>query len=170
MNNKVDEKSKWIKNLNLGKDKVEFKNYNNKKYFKKIGEIVLDNETKNDGSKKRKTLIKLDFIIEKEEYSSNENEWIYILTINGEIVKIGGTGNGLRMRMGSYLCGHHTEDRGKSGKCSGTNAYIYNTLYNELKTKNILIEMYGYLLPKEELKKDIFGENKILPYSIKKFS
>lgn len=64
---------------------------------------------------------------------SNKFEWIYIFTINDHIVKIEGTRTCLKDRCISYLCGHHTTDRGKSGKCSGTNAYIYNTFYFYLK-------------------------------------
>ena len=52
---------------------------------------------------------------------------IYIFTINNYIVKIGGTRNGLKDRTNSYLCGHYILERGKSGKCSITNAFIYNT-------------------------------------------
>lgn len=155
-----EEISKWVKNLNLNEDGVHFKNYNNKKYFKEIGKIILDDETTYNGSKKRKTLIKLETMIEEKEYSSDKNEWIYILTINGEIVKIGGTANGLKKRMASYLCGHHTQDRGRSGKCSVTNAYVYNTLYHHLKIKNNIIKMYGYLLPKKEIKINVLGKNK----------
>jgi hypothetical protein len=47
--------------------------------------------------------------------------------MNGYIIKIGGTRTGLKERCGSYLCGHHIEERDKSGDCSKTNAYIYNT-------------------------------------------
>ena len=47
--------------------------------------------------------------------------------MNDYIIKIGGTRTGLKERCGSYLCGHHVEERDKSGDCSKTNAYIYNT-------------------------------------------
>ena len=60
------------------------------------------------------------------------------------IVKIGGTRTGLKGRVSSYLCGHHIEERGKSGDCSKTNGFIYNTMefYLNLGCK---IKMYGYL-------------------------
>jgi hypothetical protein len=78
------------------------------------------------------------------------------------IVKIGGTRTGLKGRVSSYLCGHHIKERGKSGDCSKTNGYIYNTLefYLKLGSK---IQMYGYELPKTEFTIEIFGkERKII--------
>jgi len=79
------------------------------------------------------------------------------VVINDMIVKIGGTRTGLKGRVASYLCGHHIEERGKSGNCSKTNAFIYNTLvfYLNLGCK---IQMYGYELPKTEITIEIFGK------------
>ena len=58
---------------------------------------------------------------------TKKNEWLYLLVINNRIVKIGGTRTGIKGRIISYLCGHHIEERGKSGDCSKTNGFIYNT-------------------------------------------
>lgn len=71
------------------------------------------------------------------------------------IVKIGGTRTGLKGRAVSYLCGHHIEERGKSGDCSKTNGFIYNTFefYLNLGCK---IQMCGYELPKTEITIEIF--------------
>jgi len=73
------------------------------------------------------------------------------------IVKIGGTRTGLKGRIASYICGHHIEERGKSGDCSKTNGFIYNTFefYLNLGCK---IQMYGYELPKTEITIEIFGK------------
>jgi hypothetical protein len=119
---------------------------------------VLDNEfftteTK-QGQKKRNTLIQFIPKISNEEFNK-KNEWLYLLIINGRIVKIGGTRTGLKGRVVSYLCGHHIEERGKSGDCSKTNGFIYNTFefYLQLGCK---IEMYGYKLPKTQITIEIF--------------
>lgn len=144
---------KWVKPINLN-DGIRMDDFNRRDYFKLVAEIVPDQDQKNE-KKQRNTLIKFDPRISKEEYS-RKTEWIYIFTINNEIVKIGGTRNGIRDRCGSYLCGHHVKERGNSGKCSVTNAFIYNTFefYLALECK---IEMYGYELPQTKIEVNVFG-------------
>ena len=80
-----------------------------------------------------------------------------MFVMNDRIIKIGGTRTGLQNRAASYLCGHHVGDRGKSGDCSKTNGYIYNTFefYIKLGCK---IEMYGYELPVDTKEIDFFGK------------
>ena len=80
--------------------------------------------------------------------------------MNNRIIKIGGTRNGLKSRCSSYLCGHHTVERGKSGKCSVTNAKVYNTFEFYLNhIENVNLELYGYQLPVSTKNYDIWGEN-----------
>jgi hypothetical protein len=154
---------KWIKLIRLNKT-INFDSYNRKEYFKPIANIILDNEIfingKKNGIKKRNTLIKFEPIISQKEFDK-KTEWLYIFLIDNHIVKIGGTRTGLKGRISSYLCGHHVEERGKSGDCSKTNGFIYNTFvfYLGLGCK---IEMYGYELPKKEFEIDIFGEKTIV--------
>jgi hypothetical protein len=155
---------KWIKLIPINKT-IPFDKYNRKDYFIPIADIVLDNEVftsgKKEGSKKRNTLIQFVPKISIENFNK-KTEWLYLLVINGMIVKIGGTRTGIKGRVISYLCGHHIEERGKSGDCSKTNGFIYNTIefYLNLGCK---IEMYGYELPKTDFTIDIFGkETKII--------
>ena len=150
---------KWIKLIPVNKT-TPFEEYIRKDYFIPIADIVLDNEIftsgKKQGLKKRNTLIQFIPTIPIESFNK-KNEWLYLLVINGMIVKIGGTRTGLKGRVASYLCGHHIEERGKSGDCSKTNGFIYNTFefYLNLGCK---IEMYGYELPKTELTIEIFDK------------
>lgn len=150
---------KWIKQIPINKT-VSFEDYNRKEYFIPIADIILDNEVfpsgKKQGAKKRNTLIQFVPKISDEDFNK-KSEWLYLLVINGRIVKIGGTRTGLKGRVASYLCGHHIEERGKSGDCSKTNGFIYNTFefYLSLGCK---IEMYGYELPKTEFTIEIFGK------------
>ena len=155
---------KWIKLIPINKT-IPFDKYNRKDYFIPIADIVLDNEVftsgKKEGSKKRNTLIQFVPKISIENFNK-KTEWLYLLVINGMIVKIGGTRTGIKGRVISYLCGHHIEERGKSGDCSKTNGFIYNTIefYLNLGCK---IEMYGYELPKTDFTIKIFGkETKII--------
>jgi hypothetical protein len=105
-------------------------------------------------------MIKFNPIISSEDFNK-KTEWLYLLVINNRIVKIGGTRTGLKGRVSSYLCGHHIEERGKSGDCSKTNGFIYNTFefYLSLGCK---IEMYGYELPKTEFTIEIFGKEHVI--------
>ena len=150
---------KWIKLIPQDQT-IPFEEYNRKEHFIPIVDIVLDSEIctsgKKQGTKKRNTLIQFVPKISDKDFTK-KSEWLYLMVINDRIVKIGGTRTGLKGRIGSYLCGHHIEERGKSGDCSKTNGFIYNTFvfYLNLGCK---IQMYGYELPKTEITIEIFGK------------
>jgi len=146
---------KWIKLIPLNKT-ILFDEYNHKNLFKLVANVELDNAMKSNGTKQRNTLIQFSPVISNEEFKEKTTEWIYIFTINGRIVKIGGTRTGLKGRIGSYLCGHHVEERGKSGDCSKTNGYIYNTFVFYLNA-GCEIKMYAFSLPNIEVEVDILG-------------
>ncbi len=149
---------KWIKQLIL-EDELELEEFIFSVQFIKVADIVLDNETKKNGEQKRNTVIRFTPTISKKLWEFND-EWIYIMTMNNRIIKIGGTRNGLKSRCSSYLCGHHTVERGKSGKCSVTNAKVYNTFEFYLNhIENVNLELYGYQLPVSTKNYDIWGEN-----------
>ena len=144
---------KWIKQIPFNKT-VSIEKYNNKEHFKLIAEIVLDIEEKN-GKKQRNTVIRFVPKIEKNEFEK-KTEWLYLFLINGRIVKIGGTRTGIKGRISSYLCGHHILERGKTGDCSKTNGFIYNTFEFYL-LSGCKIEMYGYELPIKQYEIEILG-------------
>jgi hypothetical protein len=152
---------KWIK-LITKNETVDFDLYNRKNYFIPIANIVLDKEVytqgKNIGTKKRNTLIQFVPTISNELFAK-KTEWIYLFLINNRIVKLGGTRTGLKGRVASYLCGHHVEERNKSGDCSKTNGFIYNTFEFYLQL-GCQIQMYAYELPNTEINVEIFGEEK----------
>jgi len=151
-----DDKTKdWIKLISINST-ISFDKYTRKDKFIQVANIVLDDENKSNGSKKRNTLIRFIPTISKKDFDE-DIEWIYIFTINQRIVKIGGTRTGLKGRVGSYLCGHHIAERGKSGDCSKTNAYIYNTFVFYAKL-GCMIDMYAYKLPKSEKEIELFGK------------
>lgn len=146
--------NKWIKQIELDRE-LSLKDYRLTTMFKKIAYLDIDNEYKNNGVKKRNTTIK--FVPQDNNEWTNKNEWIYMFTIDDKIVKIGGTRTGLKQRAASYLCGHYTLERGKSGKCSVTNAYIYNTFDFYLRN-DYNIDMYGYMIPKCQIPLYIIDE------------
>ena len=155
------EYKKWVKLLPTN-NTILFDDYDQKEFFVHVADIVLDDEIYVDGKKKsdkkRKTVIQFVPTINAEDFKA-KNEWLYLLVVNDRIVKIGGTRVGLKGRVNSYLCGHHIQERGKSGDCSKTNAFIYNTLdfYLQLGCN---IKMYGYKLPKTEFEVTIINKTK----------
>jgi len=134
----------WIKLIPYDKT-YDFHTYLRKDEFIYVANIILDEELDKNNSKKRNTLIQFIPQIDKNIYE-DKTEWIYIFLINERIVKIGGTRTGLKGRVSSYLCGHHIKERGKSGDCSKTNGYIYNTFYFYL-LNNANIKMYAFQIP-----------------------
>ena len=155
---------KWVKLIPLCKT-ILYSEYDKQSLFTKVANVSLDNEIarhgKNSGYKKRKTVIQFLPTIPAYEFDSNTSQWLYIFVINNRIVKIGGTRTGLKARCLSYLCGHHILERGNSGHCSNTNAYIYNTFEFYLGAGSA-IEMYAYKVPQEAVNVEIFGK----PHSI----
>ena len=149
---------KWIKCINTDST-ILINEYTRNDLFSRVASITLDTEVYASGpkiqTKKRNTLIKFNPIIKTAEFNQNA-EWIYIITINNRIVKLGGTRTGLKQRAASYLCGHHTTERGKSGDCSKTNGYVYNTLLFYL-TLGCEVSLYGYKLPVVHSSIDIFN-------------
>jgi hypothetical protein len=150
---------KWIKLISTDKT-VPFEEYNRKDYFIPIADIVLDDEIftsgPKDGTKKRNTLIQFVPKISNEDFNK-KTEWIYLFLMNDRIIKVGGTRTGLKGRIASYLCGHHIEERGKSGDCSKTNGFIYNTFAFYLNL-GCTVKMYGYEIPRTEIIIEIFGK------------
>ena len=144
----------WIKLIPIDKT-VLFDTYPRKNYFKHLMNIELD---KTDH---RNTLIQFIPIQGVEEDILKKTEWIYIFLINGRIVKIGGTRTGIKGRIRSYLCGHHIRERGKSGDCSKTNGFVYNTFEFYLQ-QGCSIQMYGYELPNIEVSIELFNISKII--------
>lgn len=118
--------SKYIKSVDK-ENVIHFDKYIHKDEFSLVANILIDNDMKQDNKKARQTVIKFDPVIDKKNWNK-KSEYLYIIVINDYIVKIGGTRDGLKQRTGSYLCGHYTSQRGKSGKASVTNMFIYNTL------------------------------------------
>ena len=144
----------WIKLIPIA-EAAEWSSYPQKDQFKLVANVVVDNDKKPNGAKSRQTVIKVEPVIPLPEFKQKD-EWLYIFTINDRIVKIGGSRTGLADRFASYLCGHHIPEREKSGDCSKTNGFVYNTFdfYLNVGAK---IQMYGMRIPRAEMTVDILG-------------
>jgi hypothetical protein len=77
----------WVKEITY-KNNSMLKRYSRKKDFIKVADIVLDKELCKK-KKKRKTLIQFKTTINKKLFAEKK-EWLYIFTLNNEILKIGG--------------------------------------------------------------------------------
>jgi hypothetical protein len=158
---------RWIENLPFD-SMVNISNYEKKEYFKKVADIVPDNDVtaggKKKGEKKRQTLIKFVPTISESEFKKTA-EWIYTFTVNGKMVKFGGTRVGLDGRAKSYLTGHLIKERGKNESSSSTNYRIYNTFEFYLKL-GCVIEMFAYEIEPQFVVTDILGEKQKVPISV----
>lgn len=143
--------STWIKQVETAKE-LKLCDFVLAANFKHVANIIRTPE-----GVRRKTVITFDPVVLSGEWDDG-GQWIYMFTIDGFIVKIGGTRTGLKDRTGSYLCGHHTIDRGKSGKCSVTNAYLYNTLDYYVE-KGCVVQMHGFKIPQSVVTISVWGKD-----------
>ena len=138
----------WTKVINLDKELL-LENFSLSAKFGHVANIVAN------ASPSRQTVIEFSPTVADAVWKQ-KTEWIYIFTIDKRVVKIGGTRDGLYGRQSSYMCGHHTSDRGKSGKCSVTNAHLYNTFDHYIRAGHV-VEMWACEIPAVEATVDIWG-------------
>lgn len=147
-------REKWAKNLSIANE-LSIDDFN-----KECNDVFCKEATIQLDPSERQTVIEA-IPLDKTEWNKN-CEKIYIITKNKKILKIGGTRNGMKERFGSYLCGHHVCERGKSGKMSVTNAHLYHTIEKDLLETECEWEFYTWALPVIDCTVDILGtETKI---------
>ena len=144
-----------------------------------VAECVLNTEEnfpgqkKKDGSlKKQRELYKpgeedykgkkVDYIKVSEEWTDKENEWLYLITYNKRIVKIGMTISSLEDRYKSYSCG--TTRAMEKGSCSTTNFIITECNFNAVR-KGMKVEILGIKCPFEKKEIIRYGVTKICKMS-----
>lgn len=134
-------REKWAKHIPVSTLQLHASTFNDATggHFMHIGNIVLDQ------SPKRSSVITV-APVDKALWKA-EHEIIYLFVRDGYIVKIGGTRNGMKKRWTSYLCGHHVQERGKSGKMSVTNAYLYHTIEKDLLETENKWSLWTWQLP-----------------------
>jgi hypothetical protein len=153
-----ESRDNWVKILNKEDTTIDSFNIETNNVFSKGADIVLDNEVFKKGNKIgiqcRQTVIQA---VPVNGIWNQNGEYVYAFTRDNMVVKLGGTRNSMKERFGSYLCGHHTLERGKSGKMSVTNAHLYNTIEQGL-LNDEKWEIYVWVLPRETITKTILGE------------
>ena len=87
--------------------------------------------------------------------------WVYLITVDGKIIKIGGTKTELKKRFASYSAG--TRKNRDSGTCSTTN-YIVSECFRKILSqfKNANIVIYGRKIEVPKVSIPILGRNKCL--------
>ena len=104
---------------------------------------------------------KVDYIpVDEKIWNDSDNEWLYCLTYNDHIVKIGMTITSLKERWcGSYSCG--TTRAMSKGSCSTTNYIItecnFTALYNDMN-----VNIYAICCPKESVTVTRFNQTKTI--------
>lgn len=121
---------------------LKFSNFEFKKYFEKLCEIVpdVDNEK---------------VFISNENEKINKSELIYAFVYNGELLKIGSTTTSFKKRIQSYNCGKKIYR--KSGTCSTTNYFVLQTFLNI----NEKIDVYVFFPPSFKIDDDFLGKIEI---------
>jgi hypothetical protein len=144
----------WTKNLDLD-SQLRFDDFPLADQFKHVANII-----STPADSKRQTVITFDPVVSTEEWNETL-ESVYIFTVDGHIVKIGGSHKSLCDRCGSYLCGHHIRERGKSGDCSKTNGFIYQTFDHYARNGHI-IKMYAYKIEPAVVVRKVWGTERTI--------
>jgi hypothetical protein len=149
-------RSKWAKKITEPVLSIDDFNKQTNDAFQKIANIKLDDD------EKRRTTLCVDIYNKK--LWNTKKEFIYVLTRNNGIIKIGGTRTGMKERWSSYLCGHCVCERKKKngesypGKMSVTNAYLYHTIENDIINNDTNWDIYIWDLPKTTIKTTILNK------------
>ena len=98
-----------------------------------------------------------------EDWKDDTDEWLYCITYDGHIVKIGMTITSLKSRYGSYACGDRKAM--KTGSCSTTNFVINEVNYAAL-LQGYDVEIFGIRVPKKKELEARFGVTKEISLSV----
>ena len=123
---------------------------------KKNREYLDPNDEDYDGKK-------IDYIEENSYWTDEDNEWLYFLVYDVNIIKIGMTITSPKARYESYSCG--TDRAMKKGSCSTTNFIISecNSLALDVGCE---VKVYGIPLPKKTVVDNSWGETTEISVSI----
>ena len=86
---------------------------------------------------------------------------LYLLVLDGKILKVGSSTVSFKERVSSYNCGKKAFRN--NGTCSTTNYFVLQSLLNI----NKKVEVY-YFFP-EEIEMDVFGEKEMISLPAKRF-
>lgn len=89
-------------------------------------------------------------------YLTNQDKgWVYIVSVDNKVVKIGQTDATLSSRFSSYQAG--TRKNREKGTCSVTNWYC-SEVWREALNKDLPVEIYVYPVPTTITQVPVFGD------------
>jgi len=115
--------------------------------FKSVAKII-KNENKASG---------YEYIDKCKEWGGDKG-WVYVISANDRVVKIGQTDATLSSRFSSYQAGTH-KNRDK-GTCSVTN-WNCSEFWRVCLSEGVNLEVFAYQVPTTETKIKVFGQYKI---------
>ena len=95
----------------------------------------------------------IDYLKDSPYWEDEEAEWVYCISYDGHIVKIGMSMSSLKKRYASYSCG--TRKAMKKGSCSTTNYVITESNYHGI-TEGMKVEIYGIRIEKKYVTEERF--------------
>jgi hypothetical protein len=84
-------------------------------------------------------------------------QFVYLIIVNGRIVKIGGSKKTIIERIQSYNCGVYSRWRGGNGKQSVTNSVVYDSIEICL-LRGLDVKMFVWMVPAPVVSIDLWGE------------
>jgi len=131
--------------------------------YNKNGELAKNNREYFDPNNVDYDGKKVDYIGENSYWTDEDNEWLYFLVYDVNIMKIGMTITSPKSRYESYSCG--TGRAMKKGSCSTTNFIISecNSLALDVGCE---VKVYGIPLPKKTVVDNSWGETTEISVSI----
>ena len=123
--------------------------------FTKVGDIVPDADL---GPEYRVNILP---------FFKKHKQWVYILTINGRIIKCGESIGTLNYRWGSYGAG--TRVNRENGTCSTTNYFISEIIRNAHNT-GYEVELYGHPIENLTQNLNVFGQlQEVVQNNVKRY-
>jgi hypothetical protein len=105
----------------------------------------------------------IDYLKDSPYWEDEDAEWVYCITYDYHIVKIGQSISSLKKRYASYSCG--TRRAMRKGSCSTTNYVITEANYHATR-EGMNVEIYGIRIPNEYVEVERFGETRSIRASL----
>lgn len=145
-----------------GKIKYDIENEMSIESFNKKLEIQSNNSKLQKAAEIRKATDKASgyqYVNKTDQWGKDREGFVYAITMNGKIVKIGMTEKSLTSRFSSYQAG--TKAARNKGTCSVTNYYCSEAIRQAL-ANDVKVEIHCYKVPTKHIITNVLGKEKKL--------